>query len=121
MSEKPRGQRKVRIGCVVSDKMQKTVVVEVERLTAHPLYGKRIKRTKRYKAHDEYNQCRVGDIVKIMETRPLSKTKRWRVVEILQRADERRVVAEQEEPPLEETVREALPEAVPAEPEEGGL
>jgi len=112
MSEKPRGQRKVRIGRVVSDKMQKTVVVEVERLTAHPLYGKRIKRTKRYKAHDEHNQCRVGDLVKIMETRPLSKTKRWRVVEILERGNASRVALEEELP-----AEDAVPEEALAAPE----
>jgi len=77
------GKRKVREGVVVSDKMNKTVVVAVESLVPHPIYGRRIRRTKRYKAHDEENQCRVGDRVRIEETRPLSKTKRWRVVEIL--------------------------------------
>ncbi|AEJ38534.1 30S ribosomal protein S17 [Sulfobacillus acidophilus TPY] len=76
-------KRKVREGVVVSDKMNKTVVVAVESLVPHPIYGRRIRRTKRYKAHDEQNQCRVGDRVRIEETRPLSKTKRWRVVEIL--------------------------------------
>ncbi len=82
-----RGKRKVRVGTVVSDKMDKTVVVAVERVVPHPLYGRRIKRTTRFKAHDENNQCRVGDKVRLMETRPLSKEKRWRVVEILQRAE----------------------------------
>lgn len=81
-----RGTRKVRTGTVVSDRMDKTVVVAVESLRPHPLYGRRIKRTKRFKAHDEANECRVGDKVKLMETRPLSKEKRWRVVEILERA-----------------------------------
>jgi small subunit ribosomal protein S17 len=76
-------KRKVREGVVVSDKMNKTVVVAVESLVPHPIYGRRIRRTKRYKAHDEQNQCRIGDRVRIEETRPLSKTKRWRVVEIL--------------------------------------
>ncbi|MBX5467832.1 MAG: 30S ribosomal protein S17 [Firmicutes bacterium] len=79
-------RRKVREGKVVSNKMQKTVVVAVESLVPHPLYGRRIRRTKKYKAHDEENQCQVGDIVRIVETRPLSKEKRWRVVEILGRA-----------------------------------
>ncbi len=83
-----RGQRKVRIGEVVSDKMDKTVVVAVETLVRHPLYGKTVRRTKKFYAHDEENACRVGDRVKIMETRPLSKLKRWRVVEILERAGE---------------------------------
>lgn len=84
MSE--RGNRKTRIGKVVSDKMQKTVVVAVERQVQHKLYAKAIKQTNKFKAHDENNACRVGDIVEIMETRPLSKDKRWRVVEILERA-----------------------------------
>jgi small subunit ribosomal protein S17 len=78
--------RKIRIGKVVSDKMDKTVVVAVERVMRHPLYGKTIKRTKKFKAHDEENRCKVGDKVKIMETRPLSKEKRWRVVEIIEKA-----------------------------------
>ncbi len=77
--------RKVQVGRVVSDKMDKTVVVAVETLVRHPLYGKTIKRTKKFKAHDEENNCRVGDKVRVMETRPLSKEKRWRVVEILER------------------------------------
>jgi len=81
-----RGMRKTRIGKVVSDKMDKTVVVAVERVMRHPLYGKTIKRTKKFKAHDEENRCKVGDKVKIMETRPLSKEKRWRVVEIVEKA-----------------------------------
>ena len=80
-----RAARKVRIGRVVSDKMDKTVVVSVETVKRHPLYGKRVKTSKRFKAHDENNECRQGDKVKIMETRPLSKDKRWRVVEILER------------------------------------
>jgi small subunit ribosomal protein S17 len=81
-----RGNRKVRIGKVVSDKMDKTIVVATEKLVAHPLYNKQIKMTKKYKAHDENNQCKVGDTVKIMETRPLSKDKRWRLVEIVEEA-----------------------------------
>ncbi len=81
-----RGNRKVRIGKVVSDKMDKTIVVATERLVAHPLYKKRIKITKKFKAHDEENQCQIGDTVKIMETRPLSKEKCWRLVEILEKA-----------------------------------
>ncbi|MCL5967530.1 MAG: 30S ribosomal protein S17 [Firmicutes bacterium] len=82
------GRRKIREGRVVSDKMEKTVVVAVERLVAHPLYKKRIRRTTRLKAHDEQNQCRTGDTVRVVETRPLSKEKRWRVVEILRRAED---------------------------------
>jgi small subunit ribosomal protein S17 len=81
-----RGLRKVRIGKVVSDKMQKTIVVAVSTKVRHPLYGKTVNRTTKFKAHDENNEARIGDIVKIMETRPLSKEKRWRLVEILERA-----------------------------------
>ncbi|MBA1336397.1 MAG: SSU ribosomal protein S17p (S11e) [Firmicutes bacterium] len=81
-----RGNRKVRIGRVVSDKMEKTIVVAVETIVRHPLYGKSIKRTTKFKAHDENNECVVGDKVKIMETRPLSKEKRWRLVEIVEKA-----------------------------------
>ena len=81
-----RGSRKVREGLVVSDKMQTTVVVELERRVAHPVYGKMITRSKRVKAHDEENSAKAGDRVRIMETRPLSKDKRWRVVEIVERA-----------------------------------
>ena len=84
--EKPRGKRKVREGVVVSDKMDKTVVVAVEDRVKHALYGKIIRRTTKYKAHDEANECGVGDRVRLMETRPLSATKRWRVVEILEKA-----------------------------------
>ena len=81
-----RNRRKVREGLVVSDKMDKTVVVEVEDRVKHPLYGKVIRRTSKVKAHDEANSAGVGDLVLITETRPLSATKRWRVVEILERA-----------------------------------
>ncbi|HJX03455.1 MAG TPA: 30S ribosomal protein S17 [Dehalococcoidia bacterium] len=76
-------KRKIRTGKVVSTKMQKTVIVEVMRLVRHPLYKKVMRRTKNYKAHDEKNACHLGDMVKIEETRPLSKDKRWRVLEIL--------------------------------------
>ena len=79
------GKRKLRIGQVVSDKMDKTVVVAVETFRPHPLYKKSIRKVKRYKVHDENNTCRIGDKVKIMETRPLSKEKRWRVAEIMSR------------------------------------
>jgi small subunit ribosomal protein S17 len=85
-AELSRGYRKVRQGLVVSDKMDKTVVVEVEDRVKHPKYGKIIRRTKRYKAHDGENACGVGDRVLLMETRPLSATKRWRVAEILEKA-----------------------------------
>ncbi|MFO7318365.1 MAG: 30S ribosomal protein S17 [Limnochordia bacterium] len=86
MEGKERSKRKTRVGVVVSDKMDKTCVVAVERLVRHPLYGRTIRRTVRLKAHDENNECRVGDRVRVMETRPLSREKRWRVVEILERA-----------------------------------
>ena len=81
-----RAQRKTREGLVVSDKMNKTVVVEVEDRVKHPLYGKVMRRTSKLKVHDEQNSCGIGDRVLIMETRPLSATKRWRVVEIIERA-----------------------------------
>jgi small subunit ribosomal protein S17 len=81
-----RNSRKTRVGMVVSDKMQKTVVVSIERRVQHPVYGKMVRRTKKLKAHDEENQAKTGDTVRIMETRPLSKDKRWRVVEIIERA-----------------------------------
>ncbi len=81
-----RNLRKERIGKVVSDKMTKSIVVEVERKIKHPIYGKFLKKSKKFTAHDEENDCKIGDTVKIMETRPLSKTKRWRLVEIIERA-----------------------------------
>lgn len=81
-----RGSRKVRVGFVTSDKMDKTIVVTVEDFIRHPLYGKRVKRTKKFKAHDEENTSGIGDKVRIMETRPLSKDKRWRLVEIVEKA-----------------------------------
>ncbi|MBX6363537.1 MAG: 30S ribosomal protein S17 [Gemmatimonadetes bacterium] len=86
MANETRGSRKVRQGTVVSAKMQKTVVVAVERRVADRLYGKQVVRTKKYYAHDEENTAKEGDVVRIMETRPLSKQKRWRVVEIVERA-----------------------------------
>jgi small subunit ribosomal protein S17 len=82
----PRSRRKLRTGVVVSDGMDKTVVVRVERRKQHALYGKSLRRTTKLAAHDEANDAKVGDTVRLMETRPLSKTKRWRVVEILERA-----------------------------------
>ena len=81
-----RAARKTRTGIVVSDKMEKTVVVSIERRVQHPVYGKMVRRTKRFKAHDEMNEAKTGDTVRIMETRPMSKDKRWRVVEIVERA-----------------------------------
>jgi len=85
-SQDVRGVRKTRVGVVVSDKGDKTVVVKVERRFAHPLYGKQVTRTKKYHAHDEGNEYHVGDTVRITETRPLSKLKRWRVSELVERA-----------------------------------
>ncbi len=81
-----RPARKSRVGLVVSDKMEKTVVVSIERRVQHPVYGKMVRRTKRFKAHDEMNEAKTGDTVRIMETRPMSKDKRWRIVEIVERA-----------------------------------
>ena len=81
-----RNLRKVMIGTVTSNKMDKTIVVSVETSVKHPIYGKFVKRTYKLKAHDENNECQIGDKVKVMETRPLSKDKRWRVVEIVEKA-----------------------------------
>ena len=81
-----RNLRKTRRGKVVSDKMDKTIVVAIEEHVKHPLYGKSVKRTYKLKAHDEKNECAIGDTVRVMETRPLSKDKRWRLVEIIERA-----------------------------------
>ena len=84
--EQLRGYRKTRIGVVVSDKMDKTIVVAIKTKVRHPLYGKMVNRTRKFKAHDEKNECGIGDTVKIMETRPISKDKRWRLVEIIEKA-----------------------------------
>jgi small subunit ribosomal protein S17 len=81
-----RNLRKTRIGLVVSNKMDKTVTVTVERKVKHPIYGKFVKKTTKFHAHDDKNECTIGDLVRIMETRPLSKTKRWRMVEVLEKA-----------------------------------
>ena len=81
-----RNERKVRIGKVVSDKMDKTIVVAIERSVQHNLYKKSVKHTLKYKAHDENNECQIGDVARIMETRPLSKDKRWRLVEVVEKA-----------------------------------
>lgn len=81
-----RNRRKSKIGVVVSDKMDKTVVVAIEDFVRHPLYGKAVKRTKRLKVHDENNECNIGDKIRIMETRPLSKDKRWRLVGVVEKA-----------------------------------
>ena len=84
MSE--RNLRKTRIGVVTSDKMDKTITVSIERRVKHPIYGKFVKKTTKFHAHDEKNECTIGDTVRIMETRPLSKTKRWRLVEVVEKA-----------------------------------
>ncbi|GBC99256.1 30S ribosomal protein S17 [bacterium HR17] len=119
--ERLRGRRKTFVGTVVSDKMDKTVVVAVDRLVRHPLYKKVIRRTSKFYAHDERNECRIGDIVEIVETRPLSKLKRWRVVRIVQRAKVplpvvREEVAEETEEQLLEEVLQADTAAPPSTP-----
>jgi small subunit ribosomal protein S17 len=81
-----RNLRKTRTGVVTSDKMDKTITVAVERKVKHPIYGKFVKKTTKFHAHDEKSECTIGDVVKIMETRPLSKTKRWRLVEVIEKA-----------------------------------
>jgi small subunit ribosomal protein S17 len=81
-----RTKKRTRVGTVVSDKMQKTVVVQIERLVKHPVYKRYVRRRKRFKVHDEENQCRIGDVITFMETRPMSKDKRWRFVEFVERA-----------------------------------
>ncbi len=86
MSELTRNLRKTRMGIVVSDKMDKTITVEIRERVKHPLYGKIVNRTKKFKAHDENNEAGIGDTVRIMETRPISKDKRWRLVEIVEKA-----------------------------------
>lgn len=86
MSQEVRNERKVQVGKVVSDKMDKTIVVAVETYKKHDLYHKRIKYTKKFKAHDDSNEAKIGDVVEIMETRPLSKDKRWRLVRIVEKA-----------------------------------
>ncbi|MEA4854363.1 MAG: 30S ribosomal protein S17 [Christensenella sp.] len=86
MSEETRGYRKERIGTVVSDKMDKTIVVAIKTKKKHSLYGKTVNYTNKLKAHDENNECGIGDTVKLMETRPLSKDKRWRLVQIIEKA-----------------------------------
>lgn len=86
MADQNRGDRKVRIGTVVSNKMDKTIVVAIETKVKHKLYGKIVNRTTKFKAHDENNECSIGDKVKIMETKPLSREKRWRLVKIVEKA-----------------------------------
>lgn len=86
MPEKKRGLPKTRVGRVVSNKMDKTVILSVERLVKHPVYKKFVRRSRKLYAHDKDNSCQIGDLVKVIETRPLSKTKRWKVVQIVERA-----------------------------------
>jgi small subunit ribosomal protein S17 len=86
MEELKRNLRKIRVGRVVSNKMEKSITVAVERKVKHPLYGKFMKKTSKLMAHDEANECGIGDTVKVMETRPLSKNKRWRLVEVIEKA-----------------------------------
>ena len=81
-----RSRRKIRVGKVVSDRMDKTAVVSIERLVKHPIYGRYVRRRNKFKVHDEKNECRVGDVIRFMETRPLSKDKRWRFVAIVEKA-----------------------------------
>lgn len=113
-------RRKTREGIVVSDRMDKTVVVRVERLVRHPLYGRVLRRRKKYMAHDENNECRVGDLVRIMECRPLSRHKSWRVVEIIRRADtgEERIEAVEESVEVTEEVADIIGEAAGQQAEE---
>jgi small subunit ribosomal protein S17 len=87
VKETERGKRKVMTGTVVSDKMEKTAVVSIERLVKHPAYGKYVRRRNKFKVHDEKNECKIGDVVRFMETRPLSMDKRWRLVDFVQRAE----------------------------------
>lgn len=106
-------QRKVRLGRVVSDKMAKTVVVAVERQFSHPIYKKILRRTRKYKAHNEDNQAKAGDTVRIVETRPLSKEKRWRVAEIVSRGEIIELPAPVLEPPPKETPQAPAETAAP--------
>ena len=85
-TESVRGRRKLRVGKVVSDRMDKTIVVSIERLVKHVEYGRYVRRREKFKVHDEKNECRIGDVVRFMETRPMSKDKRWRFVEVVERA-----------------------------------
>jgi len=85
-TESARGRRKLRVGKVVSDRMDKTIVVSIERLVKHAVYGRYVRRREKFKVHDEKNECRIGDVVRFMETRPMSKDKRWRFVAVVERA-----------------------------------
>jgi len=86
IADADRNRRKIRVGQVVSDRMDKTVVVSIERLVKHPVYGRYVRRRSKFKVHDEQNACKVGDVIRFMETRPISKDKRWRFVEFVERA-----------------------------------
>lgn len=121
MTTETRGLRKTREGVVISDKMDKTVVVLVERLVRHPMYGRVMRRRKKYAAHDDASECRVGDRVRIIECRPMSRTKSWRVVEVLRKAEAPDVQEEAVKPGVDITVEvdritaEAAGEAVEGE------
>ena len=108
---KERGQRKTRIGLVVSNKMSKTIVVRIERLVRHAKYGRVLRRSNTFKAHDEHNSAAIGDRVKIMETRPISKDKRWRLVEILRRASTAPPLPDAEPEPIQAPLAGSSPEA----------
>ena len=112
-----RGRRKIRLGRVVSDRMDKTVVVAVEWRQRHPLYGKSVKRVTKFHAHDEENRCKMGDVVNIMETRPLSRTKRWRVTSVLTAGDAAAGVTIQDMPQVELDSDDEGSEAMVEEPE----
>ncbi len=118
MTTQARGLRKSREGVVVSDKMDKTVVVLVERLVRHPVYGRVLRRRKKYSAHDEGGRCQVGDRVRIQECRPISRTKSWRVVEVLRKAEAPDVQAEAVKPGLDITTEVAQITAEAEESEE---
>jgi small subunit ribosomal protein S17 len=119
MTTETRRLRRTREGVVVSDRMQKTVVVMVERLVRHPLYGRVLRRRKKYSAHDEKSECRVGDRVRIMECRPLSATKSWRVVQVLRKAEAPDVQAEAVKPGVDISTEAARIQAEAAEQTEG--
>lgn len=104
-----RAARKLRLGSVVSNKMQKTIVVRVEQLIRHPKYNRVMKQVSAFKAHDEKNEAKIGDLVQIMETRPISKDKRWRLVEIVRKASTAPVVPDQPEPPKPASKKRVTP------------
>jgi len=113
-------QEKLQTGIVVSTKMDKTVIVRIDRTKRHRLYGKTMRSTQRYKAHDEKNECHLGDVVKISETRPLSREKRWRIVEIVQRGDVAEVAPREIGAHILEETRAAAAAETPSEPHGAG-